>query len=151
MSRRREKEAQEGAKPAEPKAFLPTVKKTGGDTAAEMTQTFMKSTNQEAWEKLNYHDENVRHVSTMPRSIANLCLQTPNAYETYEERLFLSEPATAPKLHSSLNNNQFLDTISAPSSSRGARKRTGSKRGVDELVEISDVSDEEDGTEPHVS
>jgi DNA-directed RNA polymerase-3 subunit RPC5 len=45
---------------AEPKAFLPTVKKAGGDTAAEMTQAFMKSTNQEGWHKLNYFDEDVR-------------------------------------------------------------------------------------------
>jgi DNA-directed RNA polymerase-3 subunit RPC5 len=60
VSRRREKESQEGAKPAEPKAFLPTVKKSGGDTAAELTQAFMKSANQEAWNKLNYFDEDVR-------------------------------------------------------------------------------------------
>ncbi len=60
MNRRREKESQEGAKPAEPKAFLPTVKKTGGDTAAELTQAFMKGANQEAWIKLQYSDEDVR-------------------------------------------------------------------------------------------
>lgn len=59
MARRREKESQEGAKPAEPKAFLPTVKKTGGDTAAEVTQAFMKAANQEPWHKLNYSDEDV--------------------------------------------------------------------------------------------
>lgn len=59
MNRRREKESQEGAKPAEPKAFLPTVKKTGGDTAAELTQAFMKSANHEPWQKLQYTDENV--------------------------------------------------------------------------------------------
>ncbi len=52
VNRRREKESQEGAKPAEPKAFLPTVKKTGGDTAAELTQAFMKGANQEPWIKL---------------------------------------------------------------------------------------------------
>jgi DNA-directed RNA polymerase-3 subunit RPC5 len=55
VNRRREKESQEGAKPAEPKAFLPTVKKTGGDTAADM-----KATNQEMWHRLNYSDEDVR-------------------------------------------------------------------------------------------
>ncbi|KAF2129502.1 hypothetical protein P153DRAFT_366892 [Dothidotthia symphoricarpi CBS 119687] len=59
VARRREKESQEGAKPAEPKAFLPTVKKTGGDTAAEMVQAFMKSANQETWNKLQYSDEDV--------------------------------------------------------------------------------------------
>lgn len=71
VARRREKESQEGAKPAEPKAFLPTVKKTGGDTAAEMTQAFMKSTNQETWQKLNYHDENVWVLSSSPFDSTN--------------------------------------------------------------------------------
>lgn len=59
VNRRREKESAEGAKPAEPKAFLPTVKKAGGDTAAELNQAFMKSANQEAWYRLNYADEDV--------------------------------------------------------------------------------------------
>jgi hypothetical protein len=39
------------------------LKKTGGDTAAEMNQAFMKSTNQEQWLKLDYTDENVRCLS----------------------------------------------------------------------------------------
>lgn len=59
-NRRREKEQQEGAKPAEPKAFMPTVKKAGGDTAAEMTQAFMKAANAEKWLKLDYIDGDVR-------------------------------------------------------------------------------------------
>jgi DNA-directed RNA polymerase-3 subunit RPC5 len=60
-NRRREKESQEGAKPAEPKAFLPTVKKAGGDTTVEITQAFMKATSMEKWNKLAYSDEDVRH------------------------------------------------------------------------------------------
>lgn len=58
--RRREKESQDGAKPTEPKAFMPTVKKAGGDTAAEITQAFMKSANAEKWNKLMYHYEDVK-------------------------------------------------------------------------------------------
>ena len=58
--RRREKESQDGAKPTEPKAFMPTVKKAGGDTAAEITQAFMKTANAEKWNKLMYHYEDVR-------------------------------------------------------------------------------------------
>jgi DNA-directed RNA polymerase-3 subunit RPC5 len=72
VNRRREKESQEGAKPAEPKAFLPTVKKSGGDTAAEMTQAFMKSANQESWHKLNYVDEDVCHRHTQLKSGSEL-------------------------------------------------------------------------------
>jgi len=59
VARRREKESQEGAKLAEPKAFIPTVKKAGGDTAAELTQQFMKAANVEPWHKLQYSDEDV--------------------------------------------------------------------------------------------
>ena len=59
VARRREKESQEGAKLAEPKAFIPTVKKAGGDTAAELTQQFMKAANVEPWHKLAYSDEDV--------------------------------------------------------------------------------------------
>jgi DNA-directed RNA polymerase-3 subunit RPC5 len=57
--RRREKESQEGARVQEPKAFMPTVKKAGGDTQAEITQAFMKATNAEKWNKLIYHYEDV--------------------------------------------------------------------------------------------
>jgi DNA-directed RNA polymerase-3 subunit RPC5 len=60
VNRRREKESQEGAKPTEPKAFLPQVKRSGGDSAAELTQSFFKSANQEKWAKLMYSDEDVR-------------------------------------------------------------------------------------------
>jgi hypothetical protein len=72
VARRREKESQEGAKLAEPKAFIPTVKKAGGDTAAELTQQFMKVANQEPWHKLQYSDEDVRPVVPMDYSSANL-------------------------------------------------------------------------------
>lgn len=76
VNRRREKESQEGAKPAEPKAFLPTVKKTGGDTAAELTQAFMKDANQEQWNRLNYHDEDVGSTYIHATSILKIIPDT---------------------------------------------------------------------------
>jgi DNA-directed RNA polymerase-3 subunit RPC5 len=152
VSRRREKESQEGAKPAEPKAFLPTVKKSGGDTAAELTQAFMKSANQEAWHKLNYFDEDVRCNLLDQVAQANSFVQAAEAYTAYNERLFLPDVSDAPKLHSNLSNNQFLDIISAPSSSKGGKK-AAPKRTADDLIEISDESDEEEeiGAKPSVS
>jgi DNA-directed RNA polymerase-3 subunit RPC5 len=59
----------------------------------------------------------------------------------------------APKLHSTLNNDQFLDAISAPSSNKGAKRKTTQRRTANDLVEISDDSDEEEqeGREPIVS
>jgi DNA-directed RNA polymerase-3 subunit RPC5 len=62
--------------------------------------------------------------------------------------LFLTGIADAPKLHSNLTNNQFLDAISAPSSGKGSKKKS-TRRTVDELIEISDESDEQE--EPIVS
>lgn len=35
------------------------MKKAGGDTAAELTQQFMKAANVESWHKLQYSDEDV--------------------------------------------------------------------------------------------
>ncbi|CAN9222434.1 unnamed protein product [Alternaria alternata] len=128
VQRRREKESQEGAKVAEPKAFLAQVKKTGGDTAAELTQAFMKSTNQEQWQKLDYFDEN-----------------DERAFDAYHDRLFLADVASAPKLQSKIDNNEFLDAIS--SSGKGGKKKP--RRGAEDLIEISDDSDEEEeATEP---
>jgi DNA-directed RNA polymerase-3 subunit RPC5 len=152
VSRRREKEAQEGAKPVEPKAFIPTMKKSGGDTAAEMNQAFMKSTNQEPWHTLNYSDEDVCTTTSEAESSTNPVMQSTEAYNAYSERLFLPDVAEAPKLHSNVNNNQFLDAISAPSASKGAKKRS-TRKAADELIEISDESDEEDteGVAPIVS
>lgn len=69
------------------------------------------------------------------------------AFDSYTERLFLPDTSAALKLHANLNNHQFLDAISAPSSGKGAKKKTTSKRGADDLIEISDDSEEEDGGE----
>ncbi|KAF2829459.1 hypothetical protein CC86DRAFT_437228 [Ophiobolus disseminans] len=150
VNRRREKESQEGAKPAEPKNILPTVKKAGGDTAAEMTQAFMKSANQETWHKLNYADEDVRGLLTLHVATANPTRQAREAYDGYSERLFLPDTQDAPKLRSNLSNNQFLDAISAPSSGKGGKKKT-QRRAADELIEISDESDDQEEVEPIVS
>ncbi|KAL1591411.1 hypothetical protein SLS60_012024 [Paraconiothyrium brasiliense] len=121
--RRREKESQDGAKPTEPKAFMPTVKKAGGDTAAEITQAFMKATNSEKWNKLIYHYEDA-----------------DASYAAFEERLFLAETKDAPKLHSSMSDDQYLDAISAPSSGKSSKKKSSHKRP--ETVDISDSDDD---------
>jgi DNA-directed RNA polymerase-3 subunit RPC5 len=54
------------------------------------------------------------------------------------DRLFLADIASAPKLQSKIDNNEFLDTISG----KGGKKK--SKHGTSDLVEISDESDEEE-------
>lgn len=71
-------------------------------------------------------------------------LQSELAYDSYSERLFLPTTIDAPKLRSNLNNDQFLDVISAPSAGKGAKRKNSTKEK--ELIEISDESDEEDET-----
>ena len=44
-----------------------------------------------------------------------------------------------------MDNNEFLDSISG----KGDKKKH--KRAADELIEISDESDEEEGNKPEVS
>jgi DNA-directed RNA polymerase-3 subunit RPC5 len=74
--------------------------------------------------------------------------QDERAFEAYHERLFLADVASAPKLQSKINNNDFLDAIS--SSGKGGKKRP--RRDAEDLIEISDDSDEEEETnEPLVS
>lgn len=73
--------------------------------------------------------------------------QSQEAYAAYSERLFLPDVSEAPKLHSALTDSQFLDTISAPSSGKGGRKKAP-KRTHDELIEISDESDEQEEAVP---
>lgn len=51
-------------------------------------------------------------------------------------------------LRSRLDNVEFLDVISAPSSSKGMKRKNADKQGVEDLIEISDESDEEEGGVP---
>lgn len=74
-------------------------------------------------------------------------IQSQEAYDTYGDRLFLQDTAAAPKLRSNLTNTQFLDTISGHG--RGGKKR--SRPTANDLVEISDDSDDEPGPAATVS
>ena len=101
VQRRREKESQEGAKVAEPKAFLAQVKKTGGDTAAELTQAFMKATNQEPWQRLNYFDEDVSKPFNQLRAPADLRRMSGLLSRTTNgslSRTLLLHPSCRPRL-----------------------------------------------------
>lgn len=91
----------------------------------------MKHTNQEQWQRLNYYDED-----------------SETAFDSYGERLFFPDVAAAPVLRSCLDKDEFLDAISAPSSSKGMKRTATNKRGTDDLIEISDLSDEEEGDAP---
>ena len=63
------------------------------------------------------------------------------------DRLFLVDTTAAPKLQSKIDNNEFLDIISG----KGGKKKP--KHGANDMIEISDESDEEEdeGEKPPVS
>ena len=69
-------------------------------------------------------------------------MQQDSAWSVFKQDMFLENPSEAPKLRSSMTNAQYLDAISAPSSGKGKRK-PATKR-VDDPIEISDESDEEE-------
>ncbi|KAF1993173.1 hypothetical protein P154DRAFT_527978 [Amniculicola lignicola CBS 123094] len=77
INRRREKESTEPAKTAEPKAFMPTVKKAAVETSVEQIQNFLKRTAEEPWVKLRYHDEDVRTLNPLTCANANPHIRAP--------------------------------------------------------------------------
>lgn len=70
-------------------------------------------------------------------------MQDERAFESYHERLFIQDVASAPKLQAKMDNSGFLDTIST--SGKGGKKK--SRRSIQDLVEISDESDEDEEEE----
>ncbi|KAF2473957.1 uncharacterized protein BDR25DRAFT_217298 [Lindgomyces ingoldianus] len=123
LARRREKEAQDGTKPAEPRAVLPTVKKTVDTTPAAKTKAFLHSAHEEKWTKVQFFDE------TMDES-----------YAAYDDRLVVDMSEAPSKLHAATKHAHFLDS----GSSHGGKRRPLSKhQHQHQQVDISDVSDDD--------
>lgn len=59
QARKREKEAQEGAKPAEARAVLVQQKRANEAPSVEKAREFLKSTFEEKWTKVRYVDGEV--------------------------------------------------------------------------------------------
>ncbi|KAF2121506.1 DNA-directed RNA polymerase III subunit Rpc5 [Lophiotrema nucula] len=131
LRRKREKETQEGARPTEARAFVPTVKKSGGATSVEATQLYLSEAASEPWTKYQCYDENDR-VS----------------FEDYEKRLFHPDTANAKQLVSARTNLQVLDDMSTPSSAVG--RKLAAKRPLTETLDISDDSDEDEAHEVNI-
>lgn len=142
IERMRKKEEQEGQRPTEPRAFLPTVKKAGGDTQAEITQAFMKAANQEKWSILSYSHDYVKPTSRTrgSRSSAYI-LQDETSYDSFFDRLFVADTDAAPKLQSSMSNNEYLDAISALATGKPVKKKPTQRRS--DIMDISDDSEDE--------
>lgn len=52
----------------------------------------------------------------------------------------MADTKDAPKLHSSMSDDQYLEAISAPSGGKGAKKKSHKRH---DTVDISDDSDDE--------
>ncbi|KAF2739091.1 hypothetical protein EJ04DRAFT_9756 [Polyplosphaeria fusca] len=129
---RRKRDAQEGAKPQEAKTALATYKKSNADTPAEKTLEFLQAAKTERWTKLQYFDEDM-----------------PESHQVFEDRLCLKNTEDAPKLQASLNDDEYLDSISAPSGRKGKKKPTV-KKHPKTVVDISadDISDDSEDEPP---
>jgi DNA-directed RNA polymerase-3 subunit RPC5 len=66
----------------------------------------------------------------------------------YHEKLFIENPDAVPQLVSSMTNDQFLDSISAPRYDpvKKAKRKPLTRK---QLVDLSKESDDEEEEEPH--
>ncbi|KAL2356792.1 DNA-directed RNA polymerase III subunit Rpc5 [Cryomyces antarcticus] len=127
---RREREAAEPPRTTEPRAVHQTIKSTTEGDASnnqENAAAFLRAAHEEPWTKMKYHDED-----------------TDAAYAAYHERLFVADIEAAPKLKSSMTNEQYLDAISAPRvdpSGRSKKKPLTKKQmaAIDLAEDESDV------------
>lgn len=104
---------------AEPRAIHMTIKTPGDEE--ETTDTMaerIRAAQEEPWRKHQYIDED-----------------SGEAWEAFNEHLFMEETDSAPKLVSALANPQYLDAISAPrdaarlSRSKNVRNRHRTRKG----------------------
>ncbi|OCL07692.1 hypothetical protein AOQ84DRAFT_440046 [Glonium stellatum] len=135
-ARRREREAAEPPRTTEPRAVQLQIKSADGENV-DMTSTknFLRVAQEEPWTKLRYHDED-----------------SPEAYAAYHEKLFVQDTAAAPKLHSSMTNEQYLDAISAPRidpSDKNSKKKPLTRRQMHAIEESEDSDDQAE--ESHVA
>lgn len=101
----------------EPRAIHMTVKSTA-DGEEETTDTMaerIRSAQEEPWRRLTYVDED-----------------SGEAWDAFNDYLFVDEAEEAAKLVSGMDNAQYLDAISAPrDAARLSRSRTSKKKGKD--------------------
>jgi DNA-directed RNA polymerase-3 subunit RPC5 len=128
----------------EPRAIHMTVKSTA-DGEEETTDTMaerIRSAQEEPWRRLTYVDED-----------------SGEAWDAFNDYLFVDDSEEAAKLVSGMDNAQYLDAISAPrdaarlSRSRTSRKKKGKggkegeSEGVDDSESSSTLTDVEESGE----
>ncbi|KAF2803147.1 uncharacterized protein BDZ99DRAFT_468486 [Mytilinidion resinicola] len=100
------------------------------------TKQLLKAAAEEKWMKLRYHDED-----------------SAEAYSAYREKLFVQDIKAAPKLHSVMNNEEYLEIISAPRvdhTDKNSKKKPLTRKQMNAL-ELSDTEDEEEGQDEEMA
>ena len=111
----------------------------------------LKQVQEEPWQRFNYVDSEVQQSSHITfLAMANIT-QTAQAWEAYHANLFHQDPKNAPKLFTTINNQQWLDALSAPriDPTRPPRQMMSRPTPDDEPsdVESSEVTEEEEEEE----
>ncbi|OCK77711.1 hypothetical protein K432DRAFT_427797 [Lepidopterella palustris CBS 459.81] len=142
VARRRERDAADAPKASEPRAVQMQVKSADGENVEQdSTKKFLRAAHEEKWTKLRYHDED-----------------SPEAYALYNEKLFVEDTKSAPKLRSSMNNEEYLDAISAPRidpSDKVGKKRPLTRKQMHAADESDESDDSDEGpldpsSDPHM-
>ncbi|KAF2496660.1 hypothetical protein BU16DRAFT_525812 [Lophium mytilinum] len=129
-ARRAESDAANPNKQSGPRAVTIQLKNSDLDNKdMASTKQLLKAAAEEKWTKLRYHDED-----------------SADAYSAYREKLFIQDIKAAPKLHSVMNNEEYLEIISAPRidhTDKNNKKKPLTRKQMN-AFELSDTEDEEE-------
>ncbi|KAF2396543.1 hypothetical protein EJ06DRAFT_533800 [Trichodelitschia bisporula] len=117
---------------AEPRLVQQVARATGADGEelnVKDSSKFLTEASEEPWTRLKYYDE-----------------EADEAYVAYHEKLFVRDPDAVPQLASSMTNDQFLDSISAPRYDpvKKAKRKPLTRK---QLVDLSKESGDDDDVE----
>lgn len=91
------------------------------DQRQEEMKHFLDAASEEDWVRMEYVDED-----------------DMAAFDTWNSRMFVADTANAAELQSALENEEYLDAISAPRFESTATRRRRSTRGSRSEVVVSD-------------
>ncbi|KAF4552124.1 Sin-like protein [Elsinoe fawcettii] len=93
------------SRPAQARGFTQTYKAAKED-ASTRAKSLMQVAQEEKWTRMNFFDED-----------------DGESYDAYNTKMFVKETGNAEKLYSSLNNEEYLDAISAPRNDPSGRRK----------------------------
>jgi len=112
-SSRAQRDSENPPPESEARAVNMTVKASESEEL-DMSQTakILRARQEEKWTRLEYKDENV--CTGLLVSSPSSRLQDPESWDMYYTKMFLKDTKNVPELISSMNNDEWLDSFSAP-------------------------------------